>query len=360
MNNRNYGIDLLRMVSMLMVVMIHVLEGGGVLAASVGNASYGAYGAAWFLKCLANCAVDCFALISGYVGFNCKFRYRKIALMWLQAFLYCFGITLIFFLVVPGSASSVQVLGSMTPVLTDEYWYFTQYFCMFFFIPFMNILLKSLDEKKARILGVTIIALLSLAPFFFAGDLYSTSDGHSVLWLSSLYLLGGILNICNIPERVKTSKAFVIFVISVLITWAGVMLFGNGDKDPGHLILNYTSLTMIVNGACAIIIFSKIKFGSGKWKKLISFFAPAAFGVYLIHTQDYIWWYLIMDKFSFIGEKNALMLVLLTIVVSICIYLVCSLIDICRIKFFKIIGINKFVDKIADYVVENYSGRFLN
>ena len=78
MNNkreRNYGIDLLRIVSMLMVVVLHVLGQGGVLKTST-PLSIG-YSVAWILEIAAYCAVNCYALISGYVGVNSKFKYYE-------------------------------------------------------------------------------------------------------------------------------------------------------------------------------------------------------------------------------------------------------------------------------------------
>lgn len=65
-DKRNYGIDLLRIVSMFMVVFLHILGGGGVL--ELDSLSGASYWTAWTLKTASYCAVDIFAIISGYVG----------------------------------------------------------------------------------------------------------------------------------------------------------------------------------------------------------------------------------------------------------------------------------------------------
>ena len=66
MEQRNRGIDLLRMAAMWMVVILHILNKGGVLGAtaplSVGCET------ARLLEIAAYCAVNCYGLISGYVG----------------------------------------------------------------------------------------------------------------------------------------------------------------------------------------------------------------------------------------------------------------------------------------------------
>lgn len=72
-DRRNYGIDLLRMLSMFMVSVLHVLGQGSVLSAS-GKIPLN-YAFAWFLEISAYCAVNCYALISGYVGVKSRFKY---------------------------------------------------------------------------------------------------------------------------------------------------------------------------------------------------------------------------------------------------------------------------------------------
>lgn len=66
MEQRNRGIDLLRMTAMWMVVILHILNKGGVLAAAAPLSA--GQGTARLLETAAYCAVNCYGLISGYVG----------------------------------------------------------------------------------------------------------------------------------------------------------------------------------------------------------------------------------------------------------------------------------------------------
>ena len=81
---RNYGIDLLRMVSMILVAVLHVLGQGGVISEAGKHTPFNAYKVAWFLEIAAFCAVNCYAAISGYVGIKSKFKYSNIIYLWLQ------------------------------------------------------------------------------------------------------------------------------------------------------------------------------------------------------------------------------------------------------------------------------------
>ena len=73
MEQRNRGIDLLRMTAMWMVVILHILNKGGVLAAAAPLSA--GQGTARLLETAAYCAVNCYGLISGYVGVQRRFRY---------------------------------------------------------------------------------------------------------------------------------------------------------------------------------------------------------------------------------------------------------------------------------------------
>ena len=75
MKRRNYGIDLLRIVAMYMIVLYHCLLLGGVItkATQIGIGSIN-YDISWLLDTLCYCAVNCYALISGYVGVKSKFN----------------------------------------------------------------------------------------------------------------------------------------------------------------------------------------------------------------------------------------------------------------------------------------------
>ena len=79
-SERNYGLDLLRVVLMYMVCMLHTLLQGGVLpACTAGTILHKVF---WFLEVLCFCAVDAFALISGYTATDKMRKFEKLTEMW--------------------------------------------------------------------------------------------------------------------------------------------------------------------------------------------------------------------------------------------------------------------------------------
>ena len=154
MEQRNWGIDLLRMTAMWMVVILHILNKGGVLAAAAPLSA--GQGTARLLETAAYCAVNCYGLISGYVGVQRRFRYSGALALWLRVAFYTLGITAVFACLMPGSVNGDRVLRVFFPVLFRQYWYVTAYFGMCLFIPFFNLLLNRLSKGQLRLLALSI------------------------------------------------------------------------------------------------------------------------------------------------------------------------------------------------------------
>ena len=120
---RNYGIDLLRVLSMFFVVVLHSYGNGGILTNTIENTTQ--YKIAWFIEIIAYCAVDVFALISGYVCYkqnNNKINFSRFINLWFQVVFYGLIISLIFNISLEGYFGfviSLFILKSAIEILKD-------------------------------------------------------------------------------------------------------------------------------------------------------------------------------------------------------------------------------------------------
>jgi surface polysaccharide O-acyltransferase-like enzyme len=114
MTKRNVNVDLARVVATILVIVLHVLGQGGILK----NASPDGviYWVAWFLEILSYCAVNCFALISGYVMVNKNAKLKSLIALWFQVIFYSLLITLLFFVFVPETKDLGSLLFSFIPI----------------------------------------------------------------------------------------------------------------------------------------------------------------------------------------------------------------------------------------------------
>jgi hypothetical protein len=96
-----------------------------------------------------------------------------------------------------------------------------------------------------------------------------------------------------------------------------------------------------------LLCFSKINFGNS-WKKIITFFAPITFGVYLIHEEPLIRDNFINGRFKEYLQFNPVVMVLLVLGTAFAIWLVCSLIDKLRLKLFEVLKVKQLASNIED------------
>lgn len=345
-NERNYGVDLLRILSMLMVVILHVLIHGGVIDGCVKFSAK--YYSASFLEISAYCAVNVFAMISGYVLVCKNVQYKKIISLWGTVLFYSAGILLLFkfipFFGLAQNISKKDLLNSFFPVITERYWYFTKYVGMFFFIPFINKLLNSLEKKEYELLCLIIMILFSIFPLIRLNDYdpFLIYSGFSTVWLTCMYIIGGFIK--KYPPAISKKKCILLFFVSVFCTWFSKLMshiiakavFGKNDYEL-DLFTKYTSIFIIFSGIAIFMLFSQLKIENFKVKKIILLLSKLSFSVYLIHEHWLVRASFIKDRFNFLAEENILVLPIKVICYAILIFSFCILIDFFRYFIFTAI-----------------------
>lgn len=103
--------------------------------------------------------------------------------------------------------------------------------------------------------------------------------------------------------------------------------------------LQYTSPFIILCAVFLFIFFSKLSFGE-RGEKFINFITPAALGVYLIHTNPFVFDYVIGGIADFLNKENPVIIILGIIGISLAVFIICIVIDLLRIQLFRLIRIN--------------------
>lgn len=348
-SERNHGIELLRIFAMLLAAVLHILKKGGVITASEGNLA--AYSTVWLLEAAAYCAVNCYALISGYVGYSDKpkpLRLARCIELWLQVVFYSVIITTVYCIAGVGSVGVSNFADAFLPVTSKQYWYFTAYIGMFFFIPLLNALVRRLNRRALVSLCIMLIVVFSLYDTFasfWKKDPLALVGGHSPLWLGVLYIFGAAMKKLRVPESMSSKKALLIYASAAVFT---ALFKITGDRllrfVPGSLFVRDTSPTVLLCAAALLVAFARFKPG----RKLTEFavlFAPAAFGVYLLHVSPLVFEHVIGNRFAFIG-RLPFPLIPFAVLASAGVILAVGLAaDKVRILLFKALGVPKLCRK---------------
>lgn len=340
---RNYGIDLLRIVSMFMVVMLHILplEVGKILSIKKE--------VVYFLECACFCAVNCYALISGYVGVRKNKRsYSNIIYLWFQVVFISLMAYLALIIIDPTQFRWANLLKVFFPVLMQEYWYFSAYFLLFLVMPVLNYIVTTLPKKKLQILFVTTFPLISILNVIKHVEVFGILNGYSFLWLAILYMLGAYIYLYN-PFKNSTSKScFRNYWISIILLFLTRIVIGLlskrfvGLERYVNIFLDYPSVFVLLSSIFLLAGFSKLNI---KPNKIIPKISSLTFGIYLIHLTDVFRIY-ILDHLYYVYSYNIFVLVLLIMLFAIIVYLISLAIDYIRLNIFNVLRIKQLSQAI--------------
>ena len=266
--------------------------------------------------------------------------------MWLQVAFYSFGITFLFFCFHSENVSKRNVIEALFPVASNQYWYFTAYFGLFFLIPVLDFLIENLSKRECKITVLGIIFVFSVYGTFskIFGDPFLLGDGYSVAWLCILYFLGAWIKKYNVLCRLNIKVAVMGIFVSTIFVWCCFCWV-----PFGGVLVSYISPFILLNAVLFLCIFSRINVGAFG-EKIISWFAPATFGVYLIHCQKVIFNSYFKNAFTWIAELNFVLVPITVLIIATIIFLVCTIIEKIRIIIFKIFKVDNWIELIYNQI----------
>lgn len=344
MKKRNTGINLFKLFSMFMIALLHVLGMGGITGAAAGTSSYYPV---YLMQNAAFCAVNCYALVSGYLMLGKKIKPSRITELWFEVFFYSVSISAIMMIVYRDLFSARNIVYAVTPIISNQYWYMTSYFMMYLFVPMMN---KFADAANKKVFTATIVVILVLTTgsLMIKQDGFRLNDGYSPIWLMIMYLVGAYMKKFNVGAKMKKWLALLLYVISslcsfILYVFSKKLLKIMLGNDISYL--SYTSPFVVLSAIFLFIFFSKLKFGK-KTEKLINYITPAALGVYLIHTHPLVFNKLMKDIAMPLVNHGTAAMIFGSIAMALAVFIICIVIDLLRIQLFKLIRVNALCKKL--------------
>lgn len=180
---RDSNIELLRIVSMMLIILFHFSVHGpwpadGVLATDV------AVGALAFGGKL---GVNCFVLITGYFMTRSSVRVASVARVVLETWFYSWGLLILFAVAQPELVTQARLEKAVLPLVSGEYWFITNFVALMVVSPFLNLLFDRLSRRgKSRLAAIGFVTISVLPTLTTFNPL-----GSDLLWFFYLYLVGG-------------------------------------------------------------------------------------------------------------------------------------------------------------------------
>lgn len=284
---RQSNFELLRIIAMLMIIGHHfayhglLKDAAGITLSSV-----------WmqFIFMGGKIGVNLFVLISGYFMVNAKqLSVSKVLRVWIQVFLYSvlgYLIMVFYRLVITHDfAFDAQTLiHTLLPISFNQWWFASTYLVLFLFSPFLNMLIRQLDQRAYVRLLLIMFACWSVISTLIHGDF----QFNNLLWFVFLYCFAGYLRLyANKPITHKTRFSLLttgcyllIFVLklALIAAQANVDWF---DKYIGRFFyMNMVPIFLI-----SVMIFLMFRDMTLPRSGLINGVAALTFGVYLFHDN---------------------------------------------------------------------------
>lgn len=350
MEKRNYNVDLFRIIAAFLVTVLHVLGKGGILKSTSPTETN--YWIAWFLEICAYCAVNCFALISGYLMVNKTVKVKNIIGLWFQVLFYSLLFTSLFFAFLPESRSIKNLVVAVMPILGKQWWYVSSYFALCFFIPFLNKAINNISQQTYKKILLLILFVICCIDCVLPIDAFTLNNGYSAIWLMIVYLFGAYIRKYNICEKITAFKCIVGFFAMIVLTFVSKItiwfftkrVFGQAKFED--TFISYISITILLSAIFLFLFCLKIKINNLA-SKVIYFVSPAALGVYLIHTHPLVFNFLINNAFVSFATKSPIAMIICVILASLAIFVLCTIIELLRIEIFKLIKVSKLSEFIA-------------
>lgn len=348
----HYGLEALRIVSMLFVVLLHILGRGGI--ASAADQQSGAYAAAWLLLSFAYPAVDLYALISGYVGCKSTFKLSKLIYLWLSVVTVNLAVWGLFAVFAPSLAAEYSLSECLTPLCTGEYWYFTAYVGLYLLTPVLNAGIAQLSQKSYATLIGCLFAVTVLLPSVSGHDLFRMYTGYSALWLVEMYLVGGYVRMhgTHIGKRASRIGLGVYILSSVFIFVQKLvvesrLLAENAESPYYYTHYSYTSPFIVLSAVGLFVFFVHFHPKKKQTRRLLRFFSQSTFGVYLFHAQTLVWENLLTDSFAPLAELPGVVTALAAVGAAVGIFAVCTVLEKLRAFLMRMVGVEKGLKRIS-------------
>lgn len=357
---RNASLDLLKCISMLMVVALHATNTEmGLLNMSFAPPGDIKWIFSFVVRSFAFVAVDCFVLITGYFMCKAKFSYKKVIKLWITVFTYSFGLYCILCLLpfVSISFSLKDFITYFFPVSYKKYWFVTSYITLYILTPFINKFISNCTKAEHRTVLIVFTGLFILLPTAF-GDRLETNGGYSTCWFIVLYLSAAYIRIYGLPKlhygRIYFCLVTIAF-LSVLVT----ELTDNAIIDSffGHF-LNYNSIVIYPAAVCLFMFFlNKNIPGEKPAAKAIIKISSLSFGVYLFHEHNCIRpiiWNEIVDLSRY--QNSTVKFILIMTASVFIIFIIGIVIEWVRSSLYKLV--EPFIFKITDRIKETLEPKF--
>ena len=338
LKRRDSNLELYRCIVMVLIIAHHYVANSGLMDMIYANPMAGTSVFLTLFAAWGKPGINCFLLITGYFMCKTDISLKKYVKLLLEIYFYR-TVLYIVFLITGYEPFSIKTLAKAVLLFKDLGSNFIGCYMLFFLlIPFLNILLRNLSQRM-HLLLVMLCLFIYTGVGALGGLPYFTIKINYISWFSVLYILAAYIRFY--PNRIMektslwcwvTAGVMVLSAVSIVVcAWLGDRL--DYPKLIYYAVSDSNKPLALALGVASFLMFKNIKV---PYSPVINAFGASAFGALLLHANgDTMRRWLWVDLLKNTQMYHSALLPVHAIVSVLVIYLVCSMIDMLRIRFFE-------------------------
>lgn len=340
---RNSNLELYRIIVMLLIVAHHYVVNSGLMSVMKEEPLHIQSIFLYLFGMWGKTGINCFVMITGYFMCKSHISLRKFMKLLFEIYFYNLIITGTFLLTGYCSPSFSTVFYALVPIQSFGV-NFVACFVVFLLIPFLNLLIQTMNSK----LHLRLI-LLCLLVYSVIGTIPKITLGvNYVSWFVVLYFIASYIRLYRFPIKISNRNWGWLTLLSILISMASVVfmawlstVFVNKNIPVFWFVADSNHIMALVTALCSFMFFKDLNIG---YSKVINLIGASTFGVLLIHAnsntmRQWLW----QDLLDNAGQYGTSVLYAHAILSVIAIFVVCILVDMLRMRFVEKPLFNKCV-----------------
>ena len=347
---RESNFELLRIISMIMIIMWHLLLQANILDNSNGIMRL----LLIIIEAIIVVHVNSFVLTTGYFQYKSTLKPQKIKNLILDVWFYKVFFLIIVLIFGLRELSKLDILLNLSPINHKEYWFMNCYLILYLLSPILNKIISKSERKELKQIVILLFIICSILSTISNQIVFNNEYGYSVSNFILLYFIGAYISKYNIKLKTKEILKYIVLLVSinVLLNYIGnYLLYKNSLFNYIGTIITSSSFVydnpiVIIQSVLYFLLFSNFKLDN----KIINKLSKTTIGVYLIHTNKLLlpYIYQIFGYNHFF--KHKLFVIPLLILNSLLLFLICSFIEFIRIKLKKRIVESKWHIRLKEFI----------
>lgn len=334
MKTRDSNLELLRIVSMFLIVIHHyAIHGSAAWAQHFQSSIAATEGIYLFLLLIGKAAVVAFVLIGAYFLSEKEFKLWRIINLCITTFIYSW-IIFLFLKLCKFEFPSLSSYNLWFPLpIPSNYWFVIAYVYMLLLMPFMNLILQKCSKQQIILIIGLLCILWCILQFIPDNkpdnsnyDFFSTNN-----YFLLIYLIGGYIRKYNSRRSLAYSSLCLMISILAVIGIIIMVMHRNESIYYDRLWRIFAVINDPFGLLIGVTLFMTFKDMTIKTNGVINYISKSMFGVYLIHDNSYvrdILWHNVINT-TFLSH-HPLEYIFFGLVISICIFSICIFIDIIK------------------------------